>query len=324
MGVYVCHSMEELIRYYDTSGLLTMIAQEYIHWDYYLRCMCLGREKVLVMPYDTHTRKYLPDGNYLPKALHERVVRDCLTLAESDPPSAIINASEWQKNKGGYLAQACLATAFSEQNEHIKAAQNFVAAAAEAQAKNDKIASAFWAQAGSEALASGDLPAAQQHLTAALVGQTLQRIPRSEALLNRARIYVAGGQLETAAKDLSQARSIMPNDSAAWLLSATLARRMNDLNGAQNFIKTAAALSPSDAHVALEAGNIAAAAGAYDIAREQWLQTIRIAPQSVQADTARKLVEQLAVIGSAGKLPKVVSMPQAITPKANAEQPETR
>ncbi len=257
-------------------------------------------------------------------AFDEVRMRDCLTLAETDPPSAIINASEWQKNKGGYLAQACLATAFSEQNDHKKAAQNFVAAAQAAQIKNDKIASAFWAQAGNEALANGDLAAAQQNLTAALEGQTLQRIPRSEALLNRARIYVAGGQLETAAKDLSQARTIMPNDSAAWLLSATLARRMNDLNGAQNFIKTAAALSPSDARVALEAGNIAAAAGAYDIAREQWLQTIRISPQSVQADTARKLVEQLAVIGPAGKLPITGSMPQALTPKVNAEPPETR
>src|SRR5881227_4467348 len=51
-GVYVCHSVEELIRYYDSSGLLTMIAQEFIRWDQYVRCMCLGQHDVLVMPYD--------------------------------------------------------------------------------------------------------------------------------------------------------------------------------------------------------------------------------------------------------------------------------
>jgi glutathione synthase/RimK-type ligase-like ATP-grasp enzyme len=79
-GVYVCHTMEDLIRYYDGSGLLTMIAQQFIQWDQYVRCMCLGQKKVLVMPYDTVNRRYIPDANYLPKKLHDRVVEDCLKL----------------------------------------------------------------------------------------------------------------------------------------------------------------------------------------------------------------------------------------------------
>jgi hypothetical protein len=82
-GVYVCHTIEELIRYYDGSGLLTMIAQEFIEWEQYVRCMCLGRKHVLVMPYDTKERKYIPDPNYLPKKLHDRVVADCLKLVNA-------------------------------------------------------------------------------------------------------------------------------------------------------------------------------------------------------------------------------------------------
>ncbi|MFO0937701.1 MAG: hypothetical protein U0798_14440 [Gemmataceae bacterium] len=82
-GVYVCHSIEELIRYYDGSGLMTMIAQQFIEWEQYVRCMCLGRKDVLVMPYDTRERKYIPDPNYLPKKLHDRVVKDCLTLVNA-------------------------------------------------------------------------------------------------------------------------------------------------------------------------------------------------------------------------------------------------
>lgn len=82
-SVYVCHSIEELIRYYDGSGLLTMIAQQYIEWDHYVRCMCLGRKDVLVMPYDTRERKYIPDPNYLPKKLHDRVVKDSLALVNA-------------------------------------------------------------------------------------------------------------------------------------------------------------------------------------------------------------------------------------------------
>jgi hypothetical protein len=43
--VYICHSMEELIHHYNTSGLLTMVVQEFVKWDQYVRCMVLGREE---------------------------------------------------------------------------------------------------------------------------------------------------------------------------------------------------------------------------------------------------------------------------------------
>jgi hypothetical protein len=97
-GVYVCRTKEELVAAYDESGLMTMIAQEYVHWDYYLRCMCLGRKDVLVMPYDTHTRKYLPDEGYLPPELHERVVKDCLTLVTA--LGYDMNTVEWAVRGG--------------------------------------------------------------------------------------------------------------------------------------------------------------------------------------------------------------------------------
>jgi hypothetical protein len=78
--VYVCHSLEELIANYDTSGLLTMIVQEFIQWDQFVRCLCLGQEEVLVMQYDPKARKYIVDDNYLAPALKERVIRDCRTI----------------------------------------------------------------------------------------------------------------------------------------------------------------------------------------------------------------------------------------------------
>jgi len=37
--VYIVHSMEELFRHYNESGLLTMVLQEFIAWDNYARCM---------------------------------------------------------------------------------------------------------------------------------------------------------------------------------------------------------------------------------------------------------------------------------------------
>jgi hypothetical protein len=78
--VYVCHTLEELIRNYDESGRLTMIVQEMVQWDQFVRCLCLGQEDVLVMQYDPRARKYIVDDDYLTPALRDRVVRDCRTL----------------------------------------------------------------------------------------------------------------------------------------------------------------------------------------------------------------------------------------------------
>jgi hypothetical protein len=97
-GVYVCHSIEELIRYYDGSGLLTMIAQEFIKWDQYVRCMCLGQKLVLPMPYDTNNRKYIPDPNYLTPELKKRVIADSLKLNAA--LGYDMNTTEWAIKDG--------------------------------------------------------------------------------------------------------------------------------------------------------------------------------------------------------------------------------
>ena len=97
-GVYVCETVDDLIRYYDTSGLLTMIAQEYIKWDRYVRCMCLGKNNVLPMPYDPTQRRYIPDPNYLNPALHDRVIRDSLALVEA--LGYDMNTVEWAIRDG--------------------------------------------------------------------------------------------------------------------------------------------------------------------------------------------------------------------------------
>ncbi|NJM50028.1 MAG: hypothetical protein HC843_03390 [Sphingomonadales bacterium] len=119
---------------------------------------------------------------------------------------------------------------------------------------------------------------------------------RAAILTDRARAQVAGSNMIAAESDLAEARRIDPDNGLVWLLSATLARRGGDLANAQSYIKTAAGLSPSDAAVALEAGNIAAAAKAYRIAREQWQQVIKIAPDSAQSETAKILLAELDLI----------------------------
>ena len=78
--VYVCRSKEELIENYNTSGLLTMIVQEFIEWDQFIRCMSLGQKEVLCMKYDPKNRCYVPEEDHLSPELEARIKRDSLTL----------------------------------------------------------------------------------------------------------------------------------------------------------------------------------------------------------------------------------------------------
>jgi hypothetical protein len=81
--VYICHTLEELWDAYNQSGLLTMVLQEFIEWDNYVRCMVLGQEHVLPMKYDPREKKYHVVHDHLSPELGKRVVEDCLTLVRA-------------------------------------------------------------------------------------------------------------------------------------------------------------------------------------------------------------------------------------------------
>ncbi|HEY0017636.1 MAG TPA: hypothetical protein VGC13_15095 [Longimicrobium sp.] len=81
--VYICRSLDELIHHYDNSGLLTMVVQEFIKWDHFIRCICLGQEEVLPIRYDPGERKYHVDHAHMSDELGRRVVSDSLKLVRA-------------------------------------------------------------------------------------------------------------------------------------------------------------------------------------------------------------------------------------------------
>jgi len=96
--VYICRSLDELIHHYDSSGLLTMVVQEFIEWDQFVRCLAIGQEHVLPMKYDPRERKYHVDHAHLSPALGERIVRDTLTLVRA--LGYDMNSLEWAVRGG--------------------------------------------------------------------------------------------------------------------------------------------------------------------------------------------------------------------------------
>ncbi len=97
-GVYVCHTIDDLIHNYNQSGLLTMVVQEYIRFDHYVRCLCIGREQVMPMRYDPHARKYIVDHDHLGRSLGQRVVEDSLKLVRA--LGYDMNSVEWAIRDG--------------------------------------------------------------------------------------------------------------------------------------------------------------------------------------------------------------------------------
>jgi Flp pilus assembly protein TadD len=76
-------------------------------------------------------------------------------------------------------------------------------------------------------------------------------------------------------------------------LSATLARKMNDLPRAGRDIEEAAKRSPDDASVALEAGNIAILSGREEAARTAWEAAVKLAPESTAGKAATESLARL-------------------------------
>ena len=82
--VHKVHSPDEFFHVYAQTGSHLMMLQESIDFDCYCRCYCIGREDVLVMPYEPRNeflQRYVADPRPLTeRELHSRIVRDALTL----------------------------------------------------------------------------------------------------------------------------------------------------------------------------------------------------------------------------------------------------
>lgn len=220
---------------------------------------------------------------------------ECVALARTDPPSAVMEASLWAQQGGDYLAKACHGLALANDFRFAEAAPLFADAARGADRKSDIRAVRFWAQAGNAYIAEGLATDAIGALDTALKSSAPTGAERADIEVDRARALLALGRTDEAVAALTTARQLAPENGTAWLLSATLARRVNKLADALGFVQTAAALAPRDAAVALEAGNIAIAAGDEGAARKQWEQVIAIAPSSRQANTAQAQLAALRV-----------------------------
>ena len=218
---------------------------------------------------------------------------ECAALAAADPKAAIDRADAWRIAGGGVPARQCLALAYAAQQRFVPAAVAFEQAARDAEIAHDSHAATLWVQAGNARLAAKEPGPARAAFDAAITHGVLTGDQLGEAHLDRARAKVALADLPGARADLDAALKLVPADPLGWLLSATLARRMNDLPRARTDIGEAQKRSPDDASVALEAGNIGILSGTPDGAKIAWAQAVKNQPGSEAARAATAALAQL-------------------------------
>lgn len=217
----------------------------------------------------------------------------CIDATLEDPGKGLAEAQLWVDENGDYFALHCLGFGYTLTGQWPLAQTAFERAATAANAANDSREASLWTQAGNAALAGGQPQMALGHFNIAIAKGTLEKTLLGEVHLDKARALVALDQPQAAKAEFAKVHQLVPQDPLGWLLSATLARRMDDLARAQADIDVAATLAPRDPEVGLEAGNIAAMAGRYDVARRNWEQAIAIKPDGPVANTARRQLADL-------------------------------
>ena len=234
-----------------------------------------------------------------PRTVAQDRLTVCLDKARTDPTTAIVEASNWASEASGTDAsypQQCLGMAYTSLMRWQAAERAFLVARDAAGDSAHFRRAQLAAMAGNAALAESRAADALVSLGLAAGDAEAAGDNGMRALIevDRARAQVMQGAEADAEATLATARTLDAQSPMAWLLSATLARRLGKLDDAQHFIETAAELAPRYPEIGLEAGVIAILAGHQEAAEASWRSVIETAPNSDEAASARAYLAQVA------------------------------
>jgi len=233
-----------------------------------------------------------------PRTLAQDRLDLCMDKARTDPTSGIAEASAWERQTGAAdraEAQQCLGVAYVALLRWQAAEQAFLAAREAVPAADPFRRAQLAAMAGNAALAENRGAAAQIALQTALADAEASGDGPLQAIVqvDLSRALVLQGDTARAETTLASARTLDPQNAFAWLLSATLARRLGKLEEAQGLIETAAELAPDYPETGLEAGVIAVLSGKEEAAAQSWRSVVALDPDGEAAKTARGYLAQL-------------------------------
>ncbi len=76
--VYKVHNLPELWNAYNETGTECMVLQQFIDWDNYARCLCIGQQDILPIKFDVSRpwpHRYIVDDHFLSPELRDLIVK---------------------------------------------------------------------------------------------------------------------------------------------------------------------------------------------------------------------------------------------------------
>jgi len=80
--VSVVKTPSELLRAYDASGTNVMTFQQFIDFEDYVRCICVGKDRILPIQYSPARRAYVVNegDDWIDKGVMDRIMKDSVTI----------------------------------------------------------------------------------------------------------------------------------------------------------------------------------------------------------------------------------------------------
>lgn len=222
---------------------------------------------------------------------------ECMKLAARNPKAAIEIAGQWEGLGGGAAATHCRAVATDNDGDHRVAALML-----EDLAKTSRTTASLKADMLRQAAQSW-IKADQKERAMGVLDAAIKVDPDKTGLYeDRAILRAEEGHLWDAIDDLNAALDREPRRVSSLVLRAAAYRRLNTLDLARVDVERARTLAPKAPDVWLEAGNLEAAQGHRDAARQDWMTTIQLNPKGATASVARQNIQQMDVkVGATGK-----------------------
>jgi glutathione synthase/RimK-type ligase-like ATP-grasp enzyme len=84
--VHRIDSIDQLLSVYNSTGLLCMMLQEFIEWQNYVRCICVGKKNILITNWDprkSHFERYRGVEQNLDQDLQKRIESEAILINEA-------------------------------------------------------------------------------------------------------------------------------------------------------------------------------------------------------------------------------------------------
>lgn len=245
------------------------------------------------------------DPNYYEE--EQQYYENCIAQAYQDADAALDMALTWRDTGGGLPARHCVAVAYTELGEFEKAAEELETLAdemrrglgwsfADKKSPGDRgMLKDVYAQAGNAWMLANDPYKAYELFTLALGEAEPKTQAYADLLVDRSIARATADDYEGAIEDLSIAQLFVKESVSIYVLKASAYRALEQYDKAKQELDNAFRINPTYREALLERGNLRRETGDDDGAREDWIEYLRLYPNSPAADDVRKNLEQMDV-----------------------------